>query len=293
MRIRVGRDVVAPLTLVSLSVACGGDGTAPADTSSSLVTPTSGAPTLPTPSSLDRAPDDVVLEISVEGGFGPVEAMYDPLPPFALYADGTLIGPAAPPEAFPAPLLPEVTVSHLDDTQTSGVLDAVAASGLDIAGDVRFDELAEPVPDAPDTVFTYVGDDGAVHRMSVLALGVDGSRPPEVEALSGLLAQLETLHGGDVASTYDPTRYEVLISPSEGGEAAEGARTQPWPLPVGAADAEQVGSGLGCVVVDGIDAENLAAALNGADTLTFFEHAGAVHRLTVRPLLPHEEGCPA
>ena len=173
------------------------------------------------------------------------------------------------------------------------MLDAVAASGLDAAGDVRFDELAEPVADAPDTVFTYVDGDGAVHRMSVLALGVDGSRPPEVAELSALLAELETLHAGDGSSPYDPTRYEVLIAPSEGGETADGARTQPWPLPVDAADAEQVEQGLGCVVVDGTDAENLAGTLDDADTLTFFEHAGAVHRLTVRALLPHEEGCPA
>jgi hypothetical protein len=233
-----------------------------------------------------------VLEISVEGGFGPVEAMYDPLPRFALYGDGTLIGPAAPSEGFPVPLLPEIAVSQLDDAQMAAVLDAVTASGLDVAEDVRFDELEEPVADAPDTVFMYVDEDGVVHRMSVLALGVDGSRPPEVEALSQLLAQLETLRGGE-SSTYEPTRYEVLISPSEGGEAADGARTQPWPLPVDAADAERVGSGLGCVVVDGIDAENLATTLNDADMLTFFEHAGAVHRLTVRPLLPHEEGCTA
>jgi hypothetical protein len=292
MRIRVSRDVVAPLTLVSLCVACGGDGGERGDTSPTGVPPTSGVPTVPPTSSLDLAPDDLVLEISVEGGFGPVEAMYDPLPRFALYGDGTLIGPAAPSEGFPAPLLPEIAVSQLDDTQMAAVLDAVAASGLEVADDVRFEELDEPVADAPDTVFMYVDEDGVVHRMSVLALGVDGSRPPEVEALSQLLAQLETLRGGE-SSTYEPTRYEVLISPSEGGEAADGARTQPWPLPVDAADAERVGSGLGCVVVDGIDAENLATTLNDADMLTFFEHAGAVHRLTVRPLLPHEEGCTA
>jgi hypothetical protein len=293
MRIRVGRDVLAPLTLVSLCLACGGDDTATDDPSSTGVTPTSGVAAVAPPSSLDRAPDDLVLEVVVEGGFGPVAAMYHPLPRFALYGDGTLIGPAAPPEAFPPPLLPAVTESHLDDTQTAAVLDAVAASGLDAADDLRFDELAEPVADAPDTVFTYVDGDGAVHRVSVLALGVDGSRPPEVAALSGLLAELETLHGRTATSAFDPTRYEVLIAASEGGEAAGGARTQPWPLPVDAADAEQVEPGLGCVVVDGIDAENLAGTLDDADTLTFFEHAGAIHRLTVRPLLPHEEGCPA
>jgi hypothetical protein len=293
MRIRVGRSVVAPLTLVSLCVACGGDDTATDDGPTTGVTPTSGVSTLPPRSSLDRAPDDLVLEVVVQEGFGPVAAMYHPLPRFALYGDGTLIGPAGVPEAFPPPLLPTVTVSRLDDTETSAVLEAVAASGLETADDVRFDELAEPVADAPNTVFTYVDADGAVHRMSVLALGVDGSRPPEVAALSGLLAELETLDGGDGPSPYDPTRYEVLIAASEGGEAADGARTEPWPLPVDAAEAQQVEPGLGCVVVDGIDADNLAGTLDDADTLTFFEHAGAVHRLTVRPLLPHEEGCPA
>ena len=142
-------------------------------------------------------------------------------------------------------------------------------------------------------MFTYVDEDGATHRMSVLALGVDGSRPPEVEELSRLLESLETAYGDADTSAYEPDRYQVLISPAEGGGDDESAEIRPWPLAVGATDAEQVDRGLGCVVVDGSDAADLVAAVADADTLTFFDDDGTVYRLTVRPLLPHEEGCPA
>lgn len=60
-----------------------------------------------------------------------------------------------------------------------------------------------------------------------------------------------------------------------------------WPIEVALADAHD------CLVVDGEDARVLREALTGVGFTARFEQAGVRYDAWFRPLLPHEDGCPA
>jgi hypothetical protein len=240
-------------------------------------------------------PDTLVLEVSVEGGFAPIENVYDPLPRYALYADGRLMSEGPMIAIFPGPLLPIVQVAQLGDQQVAEIQAAVAAAGLDEADDEYFNELAATVADAPDTAFLYVDDEGTEHRMRVYALGIEETREPEVAALQDLvdLLDVSTVEAEELGE-YEPDRYQAVVSPSFGVESEEGAQVWPWPLPVAADDIDPLEFGeLRCLVLEDDDAAAFGTEMADAHQLTFFEDAGMVYRITTRPLLPHEPGCPA
>ncbi len=286
------RRVFAIAIVIALAAtACAGARTS-TDVNDVATTVTHGGDAVETTDTAGR--DAVVLTVTVEPGFGPVELLYDPLPQYVLYGDGRLIAPGPVPTIYPSPLLPELQVVRLGDAQMGDILDAVADAGLDVARDVYFTELSDVVADASNTALTYVDETGTEHRMSVLALGVGEEREPEVTSLQRLIDVLErTVADADSIELYQPYRYQIVISQSGGAEEGEAAEVRPWPLPIAAVDSERVSSGiLGCVVVDGADAAQLSGTLADASQLTLFQDRGTVYRLTIRSLLAYEVGCP-
>jgi len=284
------------LTLAVFAIAVAACGVADDDAGGSTTTtgPTPTAPTAPPA----RDPDDVVLQVRYEGGFAPIEFVYNPMPAYTLLGDGRLIfeGPVA--EIFPGPLLPHIQVAQLEEGDVARILELVAAAGLPDLTDERNDDYAANVADASNTVVTFFDDSGE-HRFSVYALGIglDPPSDPRVGALQRLVDALGTaaFSVSDVQA-WQPAALQILVADSLGGETEPGAVVAPWPLDTPVADlATNVlpDVDLRCIALEGADAAEAVAAFAQAHQLTYFDDGTAVYRLVVRPILPGVTACPA
>ncbi len=88
-------------------------------------------------------------------------------------------------------------------------------------------------------------------------------------------------------------RYQIIITESFGGEDDEFATVQPSPLtiPIGDLPATNLRE-LRCIVTTSDESAALTPVFQSANQLTFFEDGGETYRFIVRPLAPHESGCP-
>lgn len=273
------KRLVVPVIAFSLTaIACGSDsGDSP------------GTPTLPSD------PDAVVLTVGFEGGFAPVDQIYDPLPQYVLFADARLVyqGPQA--AIFPGPKLPNLQVVQLDDDQMFEVLQLVDDVGLPEMTDERDDNLddAGNVADAPDTVFTYYDDNGE-HRYAVYALGITDTPTQARNAaaldLTALLDELTVT--AQSAGEYEIDRLHVVISEDFGASSEPEATVVPWPLATPASSFTPVVLDLRCHVFEDEAADEAVDTLATANQLTFWDEGGTIYRPTPRPLFPHEAGCP-
>lgn len=282
------------ITLVALALiisGCGADDDA-AGTTTRAPSTTTASPT--TTTGVD--PDRVVLQVRYEGGFAPVELIYNPLPRYTLLGDGRLIFEGPVPAIFPGPLMPSVQVAQLAEGDVARILELVAAAGLpDITDEVNT-EYASSVADAPNTVVTYT-DAGGEHRFSVYALGIglDAPADPRVAALQRLLEAVDAAASTvpDVAP-WPVDALQIVAAGSFGGENEPDATVAPWPLDASVADLGQpIFGDLHCVALDGDNARTAAAAFAEATQQTFFDDGSDVYRLVVRPIVPGETACPA
>jgi hypothetical protein len=285
------KGITALLIALALVVAACGGGSADAPSDQSPPSTTGTPPTTAPPDDV-ADPDAVVLQVRFEGGFLPVELAYNPAPQFVLYADGRLLFPAPIPEIFPGPLSNPFQVVQLTDARVAQVLDTIDMTRLPFITDERY-IAEEGVADAADTVFTYFDDEE--HRAAVYALelwdGVDPVIQPYAE-LVDLLNRLAFELGS--AEEFDAGRYQVVVTPSFGGETEDFATIEPWPLTTPAADLPMAGfAELSCVVLEGAEAEAAGEVFAAANQATFFEDSGTAYRFVVRPLAPHEVGCPS
>lgn len=242
--------------------------------------------TLPLPDD----PDAVVLEVRHEGGFAPIEFVYNPLPAYILLADGRLLYQRPQIDIFPSPMLPSVQQVQLGADGVAQVLDLVQAIGLpDITEEFNNDASAF-VADASTTAITYFDAAGS-HKFSIYALGITDNRSGRVELAQRLTALLDTLAGtAQTSEPYQVDRLQILVTEAFEHELSV---TQPWNLPFAVADTRSVAQGgVRCIALDGTAAQQALSIFAEAHQLTFFEDAGSVLRLIVRPLLPGEAGCP-
>jgi hypothetical protein len=285
------RTLLAVFALIVVVAACGGAGLEPGATTTttqdSTTSTTTGAPSTTLP---PVDPDALVLEVKRVGGFAPIELIYNPGPVFSLYGDGTLLFEGPIPEIYPGPLVVPFQKVQLTQDQMARVMAAIDDAGLP---GIRSEDLraADNVADAQDTVFTYF--DGAEHTMSIYALGISDPQKPAVAPYADLHDLLVALTFSATPQTVDAERYQIIITGSFGGEDDEFASVQPSPLATPIADIPMTGvRELQCIVVAGDEAATLTNAFKGANQLTFFEDAGVTYRFIVRPLAPHEAGCP-
>lgn len=249
--------------------------------------------------------EDVVVEVTEEGGFLPAGVALTRLPSLRATGDGraSTLGPQI--AIFPPPALPNVVVADVD---LQALLQAADEAGL---LDDPPDYGEPPVADAPTTTVTITAEGRTVvHAAPALGVGdeVDGLTPDQREARRRLTAFLRAAHGLAVAhgeERYEAPAFAVWAAPAAGGAAGgdddDGAggggvdggddgpapAVVPWPL----ADVELAGAA-GCVVVDGLAATTLRAALADAHQLTRFVQAAVVYEVWARPLLPGDDGCP-
>lgn len=296
------RTSILILGLALLIAACGDDGSIGSDTTAgdgggADTTTTVGDSTTTTRGDDISVPpidsDDVILTVTNEGGFVPVEMAYHPMPTYVLLGDGTLYAPGMIPLIFPGPLMPAVQAIQLDEGTVAQILELVEAIGLPDITDERAED-AENVADAGDTVVRYFDADGE-HRFAVFALGLGESDDPRVTATQRLLDGLGLAAGnGEPLGDFVPTSLEVLVGDAFDAASDPASEIVDWPLPVPAAEIDAVRgeTGLRCIALDGEDAEVALAVFSSATQMTFFEEGGEVWRLIPRPIFPGETACP-
>jgi hypothetical protein len=286
---RMKRVIAAIIALGLLAAACGDDATG---SPSTTVTPTTTVP----PATTTTPPADVnqrVLEVKYEGGFVPVEFIFNRIPAFTLFADGRLVYEGPMIEIFPGPLYPNVQVADIGVDGVTEVLRAIEASGLAEMTDEVDDSAADTVADASTTVMTYTDENGDDHIVSVYALGFDPANQlhQQLQAVIDLLSQLSV--SGDPLGDYEPDRLQILVGVDNGESDDPLSSVAPWPLAASSSDAVELFEGLSCLIVEGDEVATVLPVLRESNQLTLFDESGTLYRLLPRPLLPGEAGCEA
>ena len=292
---RTATRLLAPLLVLALAAACGGDdeetGTAGTDdtTGTTATDPGGEVPDGATPGGL---PGDVFVQIEFVGGFVPAGFDFRNVPSVTVYADGTVVVPGATTAIFPGPAVAPLSVGTLDAEELDELLAEVADAGL--LADVPPDPGENPlVADAASTRITVVVD-GADTVVEAYALEVEVPTDApgvtdEQRAVRARLTQLvDTVSNAATAQAtdlFEPTGYRVL--------AAEPFETDPsvtpneltWPADLPLPELDE------CVAVTGDGAAALTELLVDATDITRWTVGDEQVALSIRPLLPHEDGC--
>ncbi|HEY5650392.1 MAG TPA: hypothetical protein VIW46_03010, partial [Acidimicrobiia bacterium] len=110
----------------------------------------------------------VILEISDEGGFVPVEFNLTRVPRFTVFSDGSVVTPTDVQFTFPGPSLVPLEERSLDETTIADLLAFVDDLGLADIDSVDLSD-AHNVADASTTVLRYF-DAAGEHTISIYAL---------------------------------------------------------------------------------------------------------------------------
>jgi hypothetical protein len=279
---------IVTLTLAACSVA----GSSPSDSS--------GPPGIAYPTGAS----DLVLRLRYVGGFVAPAAHLVDLPVISVYGDGTVIVPGPQVAIFPGPALPNLQRATISPAGMQILLEAARDAGL-LGPDAHYD--LGGIMDASSAEFT-VNADGRLHTVSAYALMESGGSPQGPDAsvaeartkLARFQAQLASLEGSLGSelggwSPYRAERFQLLVS--AGAPDNQGLVQQPiaWPLSTPLATFGEalpdLFQGQRCGVVSGADAALLMPLLQKANALTPWTSEDAAYGMTVRPLLPGEEGC--
>lgn len=289
-----GRTAVIALLVVILS-ACGDRSQDGGSTDSDGESDVVGHP---------EGPDELVLRVTVGGGFVPVEFNLTELPTFSMYGDGSIITPGPQIAIYPAPALPNLQQRQITEEGIQTILAEALDAGLE--GPDR--SLANHrIADAPTTDFTVVTDTGT-HTTSAYALGT-GTGPQEgpeddrqarnhLRQFQQMITSLEqALPAGEISEErpFEPTRLRLFVK--EGTpEPSEPGLEQPeleWPLDGGLAEFGEPHASVDyrCGVVAGEEVQRLLDVARRANQLTPWVSEGRSYGVLFRPLLPDERGC--
>ncbi|MEM8748404.1 MAG: hypothetical protein AAGF91_17005 [Actinomycetota bacterium] len=271
-----------------------GDLEEPTDTGSGSDSEPGNDDPAPADGPLPAAGAEVVVSLSVSGGFSTREISFQDAPVLLVTGDGRVITLAAIPEVFPGPLV----VPHIEQTITPAGVQAllVAADDAGLLTDLEFDENSN-IADAGTTILELHTSDGTfVHE--AYALGMAGGGPlvgdetdPASDANSALqsfvdpLWNLAPVVGAEnlgPETAYVPSGYQVVsVDVEEEVEPGYEPSILDWPVDdVSIADLASSGE---CVVVD----RNAVGDLfDTANQLTRFAEGGATFKLLVRPDYP-------
>lgn len=252
--------------------------------------------------------NDLVLRLTLAGGFVPPGVDQTSVPVVSVYGDGRVISPGPQIAIYPGPLLPSLQVQVLTAAGMRALLDAAARAGL-LVPDITYESRG--IADAPTSFFTLIAN-GCTHHVNAYALSesdnTTGLDQQTIEARAMLLAfrnalsDLPTLVGAaNVADggPFAPTSYRIVSreQPPATGASPSPAAALTWPLKTPLAIfGAQLGAGLPdvrCGIADGADATALTPLFHKANSETPWVSAGRTYSLRVRPLLPDEQGCDA
>jgi hypothetical protein len=253
-------------------------------------------------------PNVPLLTIRYEGGYVAPSTLYDRIPLFALYGDGTVVTQGAQMEIYPGPALPAILAQPLSEEGIQAVLQAALDAHLERDGD--YSDLGQMgVADAATTAFTFTLD-GATHRVTAYALDiVEQQQPGQSDEMWQMRKGLQHLVNqvSDLASLVpagslgDPEPFQgssaqLLIGPYR---AEEDLQQQPvdWPLgtPLGQLGdpTDMLGPDARCAIVGGEEWTQVHDLAADANQLTPWVSGGARYAVSFRPLLPDEPGCTA
>jgi hypothetical protein len=274
---------VAPIVTVALlSGGCGDSATV-----------RSGGPSgrIPRPT----GPDEVVVQVLVDGGFVPPEVALGTVPTTTVLGDGTLVTSAPVPAIYPGPAVQPLQSVKVDAATVDGLLHR--ARDLGLLGEA-LDFGRPPVADAPNTTVTIVAG-GQTHRHVAYAFGItdepsaglpgiSASAAVNRRALKDFLTGLERLPPGE--DQWEPNVIAVYdIGPYE----PDPQLTQPpvaWPL---AQVPSESGTSVPCLAVQADDLTVLRDALRRANARTPWVVNGVQRSLAFRPVVPGQPGCTA
>lgn len=234
-------------------------------------------------------PGTVILTVTAEGGFVPVEFLVNRGPRYVLTADGHLYFEGPYPTIYPGPMLSPYVVTQLDEATVDQILALVSEIGFPEFNEVRNTEAANRVADATTTIVTFSDVNGA-HTFAVYALGIGEQSDPRVPMLSKLVRRL-----GDAGSSGDLESYpgdRLMVHVVAGGGNPDFPDLRPWPLPE---PPDQLSAtnfqGWRCAVYEGDTASSLVTTFSTATQATTWTNAGTEYVILARALLPGETGC--
>lgn len=244
---------------------------------------TSGEVTVPEDS------DRVLLTVTSEGGFVPVDFNLVRMPRFVLMADRTLYFQGVTTLEFPGPLLPNIQQTTLDEDSFAEILALVAELGLSDIDEEEVDNQGmERIADATTEFITLHDEDGA-HRYGFYALEVSESRSTDRLLARELLQVLEQGTATEQSSPYEPDRLQVAAGPPVDMDLV--GSTEPWPLSMSFDEMDGWALGWHCVEVTGAEVDRLAGVFETATQATLWETGSETYSIRARPLLPGETAC--
>jgi hypothetical protein len=247
--------------------------------------------------------DQIVLRLSYEGGFVPLEYNLTQIPAFALYGNGRIVLPGAQIELYPGPALPAVNQRDVTEEGLQSILQAALDAGLG-RGDRDYSDFASTmIADASTAVFTFSAA-GKTSRVSAYALAELPDRPTGMpleefearQALADLAERLglleQWLPEGSIGpeGPFAPAGYRLFVGPYR---PAEDLPQEPavWPLATPLPTSGDDGTGYACLTVAGDDWSTLQPLARSANELTPWTNEGNEFTVLFRPLLPDESGC--
>ncbi len=282
------RATLIAVTVLLLAGACGSDQQVVTGGSADDAAAGSDVPARP-----EGQRADLVVSVELDGSLRAPAQSFRNVPLAAVYENGTILAPGATVAIYPGPALPAVTEGHVENDVVNQLMAAAGEAGL--LDDIDEDFGEPTITHAATTTITVV-DDGEAHVTTVYALdsvgvGVAGLTPGQRQARDrvGDFVDLVSRTALDPAGEqYVAERYRLLpLVPDEEVDLAVEADTRDWPLP---GVALQEGE---CTAVSGQQADELRGALGSATEITRWRTASSqVFVLSVRPVLPHEPGCP-
>ena len=248
-------------------------------------------------------PDQVVLRLSYEGGFVPIEYNLTQFPSFTLYGDGRVVVPGAQIAIYPGPSLPAVFQRTITEEGMQTILQAALDAGLGDGDQAYSDFGSTLIADASTAIFTFTAN-GRTSQVSVYALSElpdhpEGMPDDEFQArrtlsdLAGRLGALDQwLPEGSIGSEepFEPSGYRLFVG-SYRRDKQLPQEPAVWPLATPLSTTGANGTGYACVAITGDDWAAVAPLAQNANQLTPWENQGSKFSVLFRPLLPEEAGC--
>lgn len=247
--------------------------------------------------------DEVVLRLSYEGGFVPIQNHLTQLPSFTLYGDGMILGQGPQIELYPEPALPAVSRRSVSEEGIRMIVQAAIDAGLGDGDQDHSDFGTTMIADASTAVFTLSAE-GRTSKVSVYALldlpeRPNGMSEEEFTArtrLSDLAERLgalgQWLPEGSLGpeEPFDAAGYRLFVGPYRPDEQLP-QEPATWPLATPLPTDDVDGSGYACLAVNGEEWAELAPLAKQANSLTPWTSGGDRFSVLFRPLLPDESGC--
>lgn len=233
-------------------------------------------------------PNEVVIQITSEGGFVPVEIALNNGPRYTVLGDGRLIYQGFQTMQFPGPLVPPYMVAQLSGSQMTAVLAMVEDMGLPGIDEESDDSAINFVADATTEVIRFWDDNGE-HKYSVYALGIEEEPTDRNSAFLELIETFDRFTAEAPAEPY--SAEEVRIVAGSGFVDPDFSDLREWPLETDTfTDWTELPNGWFCRAYP----SDVLTSFGDANQATVWAHPDGTSdplTLLVRPLIPGETAC--